>query len=70
MAAARTFSQRLRELREAAGLSKEHVAVAVRRSWNAIYQYERGETRPSTKTQADLAARSTSDRRVLRNRVR
>jgi DNA-binding XRE family transcriptional regulator len=48
--------KRLRDVREAAGFSREQVAVAVRRSWNSIYQYERSEMRPSTQTQADLAA--------------
>ena len=57
MAATKTFSgTRLRELREATGYTREQVAVAVRRSWNAVYQYERGETCPSAKTQADLSA--------------
>lgn len=57
MPATRTFSgTRLRDIREAAGYTREQVAVAVRRSWNAIYQYERGEMRPSTETQAALAA--------------
>lgn len=57
MAATKTFSgTRLRELREASGYSREQVAVAVLRSWNAIYQYERGEMKPSTDTQARLSA--------------
>ncbi len=57
MSAAKRFDgQRLRELREAAGYSREQAAVAVLRSWNAIYQYERGEMKPSTETQARLSA--------------
>lgn len=56
MSAAKRFDgRRLRDLREASGYSREQVAVAVCRSWNAIYQYERGETKPSTETQARLA---------------
>lgn len=57
MSAAKRFDgQRLRDLREASGYSREQVAVAVCRSWNAIYQYERGETTPSTETQVRLAS--------------
>jgi transcriptional regulator with XRE-family HTH domain len=57
MAATRTFSgTRLRQLREAAGYSREQVAVAIHRSWNAVYQYERGETSPGAEALAALAA--------------
>lgn len=57
MAATKTFSgNRLRELREAAGYSREQIAVGIRRSWNAVYQYERGETTPGREAQEALAA--------------
>jgi DNA-binding XRE family transcriptional regulator len=57
MAAVRHFDgSRVRTLREEAGYSREQVAVAVRRSWNAIYQIERGELVPSEPLQAALAA--------------
>jgi transcriptional regulator with XRE-family HTH domain len=57
MSATRTFSStRLRQLREASGYSREQVAVAIRRSWNAVYQYERAETLPGREAQEALAA--------------
>jgi DNA-binding XRE family transcriptional regulator len=37
---------RLRAAREAAGLSRERVAVEVDRSWRAIYSYEDGTNTP------------------------
>jgi len=57
MAANKTFSgERLRTIRDAAGYSREQVAVAIRRSWNAIYQFERGDLTPGREAQEGLAS--------------
>ena len=57
MAATRTFSgKRLRDLRERAGYSREHVAVAIKRTWHSIYQFERDELKPGREAQEQLAA--------------
>jgi len=54
--AAKSFSgTRLREYREAAGYSREQIAVAIRRSWNAIYQYERDALTPGREAQEAMA---------------
>lgn len=56
MPAAKQFSgSRLRELREDAGYSREQVATAIKRSWNAVYQYERGQLVPGREAQERMA---------------
>lgn len=57
MAVVKRFDgSRVRALREDAGYSREQVAVAVRRSWNWLYQVERGQLTPSAHLLAELAA--------------
>jgi transcriptional regulator with XRE-family HTH domain len=57
MAAVKRFDgSRVRALREDAGYSREAVALGVRRSWNWLYQVERGELTPSAGALAALAA--------------
>ena len=56
MAAKRFSGARLCELRKRAGYSREQVAVAIRRSWNAVYQFERGDLTPGREAQEALAA--------------
>lgn len=54
---AATFSgERLRRLREEGGLSREALALAVRRSYPSIKLYERGEVVPPGRVLARLAA--------------
>jgi transcriptional regulator with XRE-family HTH domain len=53
---ARSFSgQRLRSERVSAGLTPEHVAVAVRRSSYSVREYEWGRVTPTVETLARLA---------------
>jgi transcriptional regulator with XRE-family HTH domain len=56
MSAAKHYSgKRLRELREQRGFSREQIATGIRRSWNAAYQYERGELIPGRQAQEALS---------------
>lgn len=53
---ARTFSgRRLREEREAAGLSVEHVAIAIERTSYSVHEYEWGRVQPTVPTLGILA---------------
>jgi ribosome-binding protein aMBF1 (putative translation factor) len=47
---------KLRKQREVAGLSREALAVAIDRSWQSVYQYERGRVLPSTEALLRLAS--------------
>jgi transcriptional regulator with XRE-family HTH domain len=46
---------RLRAAREAAGLSRERVAIAIGRSWRSICNYEGGHAAPSAHSLLALA---------------
>jgi len=45
----------LKAQREAAGYTRAQVAIAIRRSWAAIYQFERDELTPGREAQAEMA---------------
>ena len=52
----RTFSgQQLRDLRRAAGLKPEQLALSIGRSVFSVHQYERGTAQPSVPVLARLA---------------
>jgi transcriptional regulator with XRE-family HTH domain len=52
--ARRFSSHRLRKLREAAGLSRQDLADATRRSWFSVYGWERGTAAPSIEALARI----------------
>ena len=47
--------ERLRAEREAAGYTRAQVAIAIRRSWAAVYQFETGHLTPGREAQAEMA---------------
>jgi transcriptional regulator with XRE-family HTH domain len=52
----RIFSgERLRAERESAGFTRSQVAIAVRRSWGAIYQFECGLLTPGAEALVGMA---------------
>jgi transcriptional regulator with XRE-family HTH domain len=56
MSATRIFSpERLKAEREAAGYTRAQVAVAICRSWGAVYQFERGMLTPGAEAVVAMA---------------
>jgi transcriptional regulator with XRE-family HTH domain len=56
VSASRIFSpERLKAQREAAGYSRAQVAIAICRSWGAIYQFERGYLTPGAQALVAMA---------------
>jgi len=56
MSATRVFSsERLKARREAAGYTRAQVAIAVWRSWGAIYQFETGLLTPGSEALVAMA---------------
>ena len=47
--------RRLTELRELAGISRQELATATRRSWFTVYGWERGTAAPSIEALARIA---------------
>ena len=45
----------LKAQRERAGYTRAQVAIAIRRSWAAVYQFERNELTPGQEAQAAMA---------------
>jgi transcriptional regulator with XRE-family HTH domain len=56
VSASRVFSpERLRSQREAAGFTRAQVAIAICRSWGAVYQFERGLLTPGAEALLRMA---------------